>query len=272
VNGWVPVALAAASVGVLVGSPTPGGVRLAALRRAAAVPGARRPGGPGPAGAPLWLVVPVVAVALGWVAAALVAAGLVVGRRVLAERQAAAGLRRERTHALDALALLAAELRAGRAPADALDEASRVATGGFARALSAAAATARLGGDVPAALDVDGTGVPEVLRSLAACWEVCSTTGSGLAASVDRLSDGMRAVEAHRRAVDAELAGPRATAGLLAVLPLAGIGLAAALGAHPLQVLLHTPVGVVCLLGGLALDALGLLWTRRLVQGAVACT
>jgi tight adherence protein B len=133
----------------------------------------------------------------------------------------------------------------------------------------AAASTARLGGDVPAALAVDGSAVPQVLRPLAACFEVCSTTGSGLAAGVDRLEEGLRAAEAHRRAVDAELAGPRATAGLLAVLPVAGIGLASALGADPLHVLLHTPFGTACLVVGLILDGLGVVWTRRLVARAV---
>jgi tight adherence protein B len=97
---------------------------------------------------------------------------------------------------------------------------------------------------------------------------VCSSAGSGLAAGIDRLQEGLRAAESQRRAVDAELAGPRATAGLLAVLPVAGLGLAAALGAHPVQVLLHTRFGLYCLLLGLGLDAAGVMWTRRLVASA----
>jgi tight adherence protein B len=111
--------------------------------------------------------------------------------------------------------------------------------------------------------------VPEVLTGLAACWSVCSAAGHGLAAGVERLEDGLRAAEAQRRAVETELAAPRATAALLAVLPLGGIWLAVALGAHPVHVLLHTPVGMVCLALGVALDGLGLLWTARLVARAV---
>ena len=78
----------------------------------------------------------------------------------------------------------------------------------------------------------------------------------------------LRAEQAQRRAVQAELAGPRATAGMLAILPLAGLVLAAGLGADPLHVLLETPVGWVCLVAGLGLDGLGLLWTGRLVTRA----
>jgi hypothetical protein len=89
-----------------------------------------------------------------------------------------------------------------------------------------------------------------------------------LAAAVDRLEEGLRADQVLRQALAAELAGPRATAGLLAVLPAVGLLLAAALGADPLQVLLHTPLGLVCLVAGVGLDALGVVWTTRLVARA----
>ena len=81
-------------------------------------------------------------------------------------------------------------------------------------------------------------------------------------------SDGGRARETQRRQVAAALAGPRASAALLALLPLAGVALAAGLGARPLHVLLHTPLGVGCLLLGAALDLLGLWWTTRIVARA----
>jgi len=110
--------------------------------------------------------------------------------------------------------------------------------------------------------------VPEVLRALAACWTVCAGSGSGLAVAVERLEEGLRAEQAQRRAVDGELAGPRATAGLLAVLPAGGVLLAVGLGADPLSVLFTTPLGLTCLAVGLGLDALGLWWTGRLVAGA----
>ena len=255
---WVPVLLAAAAAWVVVAVPPVGRVRLGGLRSGRSV--ARSLPWPVVAGA--------VGLLFGVVAAVLAAAVTAVVARVAVARARAAAVRTERLRALEALSLLAADLRAGRVPADALAAGAEVAVGGAGAALTAAASAARTGGDVPAALSAGPSAVPEVLRGLAACWAVCSVAGSGLAAGVERLAEGLRAAEAQRRAVDAELAGPRATAVLLAALPLGGIGLAAALGADPLRFLLRTPAGVGCLALGLALDGLGLLWTSRLVARA----
>ncbi|MBK5305511.1 MAG: type II secretion system F family protein [Frankiaceae bacterium] len=260
-TAWVPVLLAGAAAAVTAARSTTGTVRLAALS-ALRYPVAR------PSGL-VWLL-PLAAALLSGLAAAAIAAGAVVAlRRALDLRRHAAARDRERARALDALALLGADLRAGRTPADALAAAASVACGPSAGALAAAAATARLGGDVPGALDAPSSAVPTVLRGLAACWQVCHEAGTGLAAAVERLEDGLRAAEAQRRAVAAELAGPRATAQLLAVLPVVGIVLAAALGARPAHFLLHTPLGLGCLVTGLLLDGAGVLWTQRLATGAM---
>ena len=261
-TAWLPVALAAAAALVLVAVPAPGAVRLAGLRRAVA---------PRVTRAPWALGVGIAAfVLLGPVAAAVATLGCVAARRAVRVQRQEVALARERGRALEALAVVAGDLRAGRTAADALAAAASVAVGGTGAVLATAASAARLGGDVPAALRGGASAVPEALRSLAACWAVCTVAGSGLATGVERLVDGLREAEAQRHAVDAELAGPRATALLLAGLPLAGVALAGALGADPLHVLLHTPAGVACLVGGLALDAAGLLWARRLVAGATS--
>ena len=283
----VAALLAAASVAVLL-TPGEGAVRLRAAvpagqRSARAGPGRDRlawrgrpgPGRPHPlARAPVRTAAAavVVLVAGGGAVLALLAAGAVAaGGRWWASRTRAAAREGERTRAVEACTALAGELRAGRSPAQALTVAADLAVGPSRAALAAAAAAAGLGGDVPQALRPrpgDGCSVPEVLRALAACWTVCAGSGSGLAAAVERLADGLRDDRAQRRSVQSELAGPRATAGMLAVLPLAGLLLAAGLGADPLHVLLSTPVGLVCLVGGLGLDGLGLLWTGRLVRRA----
>ena len=254
----VAVALAAASAAVLAGDP--GHWRLAALQPAPSYVLPRLPWW-GLGALPGLVAGPVVAV-LGVVAALLLRSSLAARRQARADAE-------ERRRALEAMAVLSADLRTGRSPAEALAAAAEAACGGTATALASAAAAARVAGDVPGALVAADCVVPEILRALAACWSVTAVSGSGLAAGVERLEEGLRAAAVQRRAVESELAGPRATAALLAVLPVAGVLLATALGADPVHVLLHTPVGLVCLLAGLGLDVLGLAWTRRLVARAV---
>lgn len=259
--------LAGAAVGVLLAVPAAGPLRLADLTASRRARSSHRPALPLPLGA--LVVVTVLAAALAGPVAAVLAlvAGLAL-MRVAASRVREAEAGRERAGALHACGVLAGELAAGRTPAEAFAAAAEIASGRVRDALRSGASAARLGGDVPAALlaHADRSAAPAVLRSLAACWTVCAQSGGGLSAAVLRLEEGLRAEAAQRRRVDAELAGPRATAALLAVLPGGGLLLAASVGADPLHVLLGTPIGLVCLALGLGLDGLGLLWTDRLVR------
>lgn len=264
----IAATLAGAAVGVLA-VPRSGRLRLAGV---AAGDTGQAPAVPAHAGA---VALPALAalglgglVLVGPVLGGLAGLAVLAVVRVRARRRTATAAAAERSGALQACGVLAAELSAGRTPAEALVAASDVACGPVGAALRAAASAARLGGDVPVALSdpADRSAVPRVLLSLAACWEVCAQSGGGLAAAVTRLEEGLRADAAQRRRIEAELAGPRATAALLAVLPAGGLLLAAGVGADPLHVLLGTPVGLVCLVSGLGLDGLGLLWTDRLVS------
>ena len=271
-SSLVPAVLAGAAVAAGSGLGRGADLRLLALRSASAEP-ARAAGRAGRAPLAGLVVVSASAglVLLGPVAALLLAGAAAAAARLVRTQARASDQALERRHAVEACAALAAELRAGRPPAQALAVAAAVARGPSHAVLEAAAATARWGGDVPAALLSDvgaDSAVPEVLRGLAACWRVCARAGSGLAAAVERLAEGLRSRQEQEHAVAAALAGPRASATLLAGLPLAGIALAAGLGAHPLHVLLHTPLGIGCLAGGIALDALGLWWTGRIVARA----
>ncbi len=122
---------------------------------------------------------------------------------------------------------------------------------------------AQLGGDVVAALVVDAR-TDAVLRQLAACWQVGADTGAGLAASVGRLAATARAAEDVRVDLEGQLAGPRASARMLALLPLVGIGFGMLLGSDPLAWLLGTAPGRLCLLAGVILTAAGTVWTGRI--------
>lgn len=255
-----PALLLGGAVLVLLGLPEPS--RLAAL--------GGRPAGAVDERLPLVAGVLVLLLLLGVVGAAVAVVVGLVGQRGWRSRGTRRAVEQERSSAVEALVVLGSELRAGRQLSDALEGAASVATGQLALVLLGAASAQRFGAEAAQALaaGADETATPEVLRGLAACCQVCSSTGSSLAVAVDRLSESLRAEREQQLAVQAELAGPRATAVLLALLPVIGIALAAGLGARPLHVLLHTPVGIGCLVGGLALDLLGLWWTGRLVAAA----
>jgi tight adherence protein B len=261
----LPAVLAGTAAAVAAGLPAPSRLALLTARPSARPAGRSSLSGAGPLLAPA-----VAAVVLGPVGALLAVLGIGLGRRAWAARLAAKARDRERDGAAEALAVLGSELRAGRPAAQALEVAAEVAVGPFALTLATAATGARFGVE-PAGVfqrSAEGSAVPELVRGLGACWQVCSQTGSSLAAAVDRLDDALRAEREQRLAVESELAGPRATAGLLAVLPLAGIALASGLGAHPVHVLLHTSVGLACLVTGIGLDLLGVWWTGRMVAAA----
>jgi len=171
---------------------------------------------------------------------------------------------RRRRSLLSAIRLLVAELEAGSRPGRALAGAAAVAPHHLA-ALSAAASTAEEGGDVAEALLSSDAAD---LSPLAHAWRVGTLSGAPIADVLARVADGLVDHEHQHRAVAVALAGPRSSGALLAVLPVVGIGLGAAMGAHPLAVLLGTPGGRLLCCVGVLLDAAGLLWTQRLIQAA----
>ncbi|MBX6766996.1 MAG: type II secretion system F family protein, partial [Actinomadura rubrobrunea] len=86
----------------------------------------------------------------------------------------------------------------------------------------------------------------EGLRLLAACWRIGAERGGTLAAVLDGLAAALRDEEEQRQEISAQLAGPKATARLLAGLPLLGLAMAAALGADPVAFLFGTIPGLGC--------------------------
>ncbi len=233
-----------------------------------------------------WWCVPgaVVLAVLGSSVLPLVAGAMAVPlvRRWLLRR---AGTQEAERGAIAVAALCGAvvgELRAGREPGQALLVALREglaedgsAAGASGRRLgeaeAAVLAAARFGGDVPAALrqaaESPGMGG---LSGMAACWRVAVDGGAGLATGLERLEAALREDRRRREELRAQLAGAWSTVVVLALLPVAGLGLGAALGAEPLRVLLHTPGGLACLAVGSFLEAAGLYWARRIVRGGEA--
>ena len=185
---------------------------------------------------------------------------LVLVQRTQHRRRAAAETRRAQI--IEALDVLAADLTAGRPPVDALEGAASSCPD-----FQVAYAAAKLGGDVPGALELaaesPGAGG---LRALSAAWRVAEESGAAFAALTERLAESLRADEAIHRQTAASLAGARSTARILALLPVFGIALGYSLGGKPLTFLTATPAGWLCLLAGLGLTTLGLHWTTRLAE------
>jgi tight adherence protein B len=192
--------------------------------------------------------------------AGLAARALVrVRRRRLAAAQVSARV-------LETCELLAAELTAGQSPVVALRRAA-----GEWPALGPVAETAELGGDPAGVLaDLAATRGAEDLRLVAAAWAVAHRTGAGLAAALDRVAEAIRARRATRRVVESELASARATARLVAALPVVMLVLGSGEGLGPWRVLLGHPAGIGCLVLGLALGFLGLWWIERIADGVRA--
>ena len=176
-------------------------------------------------------------------------------RRTLRRRREQAD---HRHRILASLTALTSELQAGQSPAIALQ-----LSAGEPSSWPRASAAARAHADVASSLRLDAAG-NDVLVHLAACWEVSARSGAGLAMAVERLAESARRTEDARVQLEAHLAGPRATAKVLAFLPLIGIVLGTMLGAQPLTWLTTSAFGWACLALGTLLTVLGAWWVRRI--------
>ncbi len=264
-------ALAAVAVAAAAGASLPSGGQ-ARLERLHASPGTtarrpadRRPMAAGPA------TVAVLALSIGFLATGSVAPGLVVGAAAALgsrwwsrrrRRQAAADRRGD---LVELCLALASELRSGAPPREAL----AAAVDGLPAFSELGVAARSPVSDVAAAM----TGAAAVpggagLAYVAACWRVAERNGIGLAPSVARLAEGLRDDEQVRREVAAQLAGPRATAVLLALLPGLGLMTGSSLGGDPVGLLTGTPVGLALCIAGGALEWAGVAWMTRITRRA----
>jgi tight adherence protein B len=225
---------------------------------------------------------------LGWIAAAssavaavvllpvtTVLAAAVLGtttavrhRRRRSSRRAAADGRTLET----ALDVLVGELRVGAHPVRAFDAAADETEGPVAAALRAVAARARLGADVAAGLRsaARSSTLPTHWERLAVCWQLASVHGLAIATLMRAAQQDIAERQRFTARVASGMAGARATAAILAGLPVLGVLLGQLIGARPLRFLLGGHAGGWLLVVGSTLACLGLLWADRITDRAAA--
>lgn len=184
-------------------------------------------------------------------------------------------LRRLATHEAQyleaALEVLVGELRVGSHPVNAFSVAAEETGGVVAAALRAVAARARLGADVTAGLHSAArtSALPGQWNRLAVCWQLASDQGLAIATLMRAAQRDITERQRFSARVTAAMAGARATATILAGLPLLGVVLGQLIGARPLTFLLGGHAGGWLLVIGLSLACGGLLWCDRITNGVV---
>lgn len=233
---------------------------------------------------------PIALIGLGCVAAcggvyAALASAIVIGvlgwrSRRRKRHETAEG---DRDDLLTALSLMIAELSVGAPPARACAVAAREMSGAnssgvdssgvnvsgmilsgrpsaVARSLSVLAGRAELGGTVGADETPPGSDA-QSWRRITIAWQTSDRYGLPLVDLLESVRADLLARRAFVERTRAGLAGPRATATVLAGLPVLGIALGQVTGAQPLQTLLGGGLGGILLVTGTALAAAGLVWS-----------
>lgn len=159
------------------------------------------------------------------------------------------------------LRTMVAELRAGAHPVAAAEATAEAVPAASGRLRGLIAAT-RLGGE-PAD--------PDAPPALVSAWVLASRFGLPMADVLDAARRDVEAEIGFGRRLKAKMAGPRASAAVLAVLPLVCVLLGEAMGASPFRVLTGTGAGQLLLVLGSALIWAGAAWCRVLTGRVTPC-
>jgi tight adherence protein B len=240
--------------------------RLASRAERRGWPGAADSYGPALAGAAVagaglgaWLAGPVGAVA-----------GLGIGPvavETTLSRRAAATRARAEAQLRDAVAVLAASLRAGLSVRRALEEAARDGRPPLRVPLQTALSRMQVGESLEVALEdlAKTLDIPD-LRLLVTALRVHARVGGDLPVLLDEVAAVIGHRVESRRQIRALTAQGRASGVVLAVLPIAFVALLSWTGGDGLGAFYGTPAGAGLLLAGLACDAAGFAWISRIVR------
>lgn len=131
-------------------------------------------------------------------------------------------------------------------------------------------------------LEILGIGTPEDLQAapptvdhriwhdVAAVWAASERAGFSLAAPMQRIHAQALVNQEIAREVQSNVAAPKFSIATMAVLPAAVWAMGSSFGANPLNFLLTSPVGWVCLVLGVALFTAAGVVVRRMIRSALA--
>ncbi len=170
----------------------------------------------------------------------------------------------------DVLDRVAAAVRSGQGIGPALTDAAPSASDPLRGELEAVAIALRHGGSVSEALERWSTrpDASDDVRLAAAALSLGAAAGGEVARAIDRISATLRERHEVRAEARALATQSRASAALLAVAPVGFAALVATIEPGVVGFLLTTPVGWLCLGGGLLLEGLGSVWMARITAGA----
>lgn len=206
-----------------------------------------------------WLILGPVGLAVGLAAPPLI-------RRWAAERQRARLTDASEHQLAEAVAAISSGARAGLSPRLAVEEAARDAEPPLSSTLREVVRALELGEPLDDALARLAPGVADV-DLLVGILRIHRRTGGDLPSLLDRVAGVVGERTADRRHLRAMTAQATMSGAVLAALPVAFIALLSGVGGGGLGTFYRSPLGAFLLLAGLALDALGFLWMRRIVAG-----
>jgi len=171
-----------------------------------------------------------------------------------------------------AMDVLVGELRVGAHPVQAFTFAAEETTGSVASSCRAVAARARLGADVTAGLRsvAETSALPAQWDRLAVCWQLAAQHGLAMSTLMRAAQRDIAERQRFSGQVTSAMAGARATAAILACLPVLSVALGQLIGADPLAFLMAGHVGGWLLVVGVTLVCSGLLWSDRITDRAAA--
>lgn len=195
--------------------------------------------------------------------------GGAVGAAVTIESWLSRRLARDRDRAeeqlRDVLAALAAGTRAGLSLRRALAEAARDADSPIRQHVEGALRRVEVGEPLEEALD-DLAGGSADARLVATLLAIHRRTGGDLPTLLDEVTEIVGRRTENRRQARALSAQARASGAVLAVLPVAFVGLLSGTSGSGLGAFYRTATGSVLLLAGLALQGIGFAWLRRIAR------